>query len=309
MNGRSKHPVALVTGGAGFIGSAVSRRLLSEGVRVHLVDPRSPPLEPVEALVTIRGRVDDVKTLEQIHEAIDVVFHFGAPSSMEMFRDDLVGSSINSMAGFLNVLEFARTHGVERVVYASSGTVYGATAGAAEKRLEPLNIYGAVKLAQETIASEYSDSLRATGLRIFMGYGPGEESKGDIGSPAFLFLREMLRGNPPVVWGDGSQTRDLVYIDDIVEAAVRVAELDRPPRVLDIGTGVPTSFQGVVATLAERLGRPTAPIYVPIPRAYQASTRADPTLLKQLLGRDPTPASVGLDRFCTYLAGSSHPRV
>jgi UDP-glucose 4-epimerase len=159
---------------------------------------------------------------------LDFIFHFGAPSSVILFNKDLEGMFCKTVSGFLNVMEVAVKTKCRKVVYPSSGSVYGEVPPPQSEDAvpKPVNLYGIAKLTCERIADYYSRSrgIKSVGLRIFAGYGPSEDHKGDIASPVTIFLKSILKGENPIVFGDGTQSRDFVYIDDVVEAIVRCAE-------------------------------------------------------------------------------------
>ena len=115
---------------------------------------------------------------------------------------------------------------MKKLIYASSGSVYGNTPLPQSENQEPkpANLYGVAKLALEKIASVYSDQVESVGLRIFAGYGPGEEHKGEIASPVAIFLFAALKGEPLVIYGNGEQSRDFIYIDDVVGGLTKAAE-------------------------------------------------------------------------------------
>src|SRR5208283_3104351 len=219
----------LITGSSGFIGRALISALVNRGNHLTLIDKVARASIDPEAQVIV-GDLTDSKTIRQVAGPIDI------------FNQNLQQAATETLCGFLNVMEFASQRRVERVVYPSSGTVYSNDAGTASKELSPINIYGVLKLTHERIAATYSSQVKSVGLRIFMGYGPGEEAKGPIGSPVVLFLRDALAGRSPVVWGDGSQARDMVFIDDIVATALTVAERDIAHSTVDVGTGKNTTF-------------------------------------------------------------------
>src|SRR5208283_2356409 len=254
----------LITGSSGFIGRALISALVNRGNHLTLIDKVARASIDPEAQVIV-GDLTDSKTIRQVAGPIDIIFAFGSPSSIELFNQNLQQAATETLCGFLNVMEFASQRRVERVVYPSSGTVYSNDAGTASKELSPINIYGVLKLTHERIAATYSSQVKSVGLRIFMGYGPGEEAKGPTGSPVVLFLRDALAGRSPVVWGDGSQARDMVFIDDIVATALTAAERDIAHSTVDVGTGKNTTFNEMIRLISHATGRSVVPSYVPAP--------------------------------------------
>jgi UDP-glucose 4-epimerase len=224
--------LVLLTGAAGFIGSHLLRRLVKLGAEVIAIDDLSVGVKEninffdgeFHLLDVSKGDfVDLVKRYD-----LDFIFHFGAPSSVILFNKDLEGMFCKTVSGFLNVMEVAVKTKCRKVVYPSSGSVYGEVPPPQSEDAvpKPVNLYGIAKLTCERIADYYSRSrgIKSVGLRIFAGYGPSEDHKGDIASPVTIFLKSILKGENPIVFGDGTQSRDFVYIDDVVEAIVRCAE-------------------------------------------------------------------------------------
>src|SRR6185437_5255742 len=176
-------------------------------------------------------------------------------------------------------------------------SVYGTTPPPQSEDIvpKPVNLYAIAKLACEQIARFYSD-INSVGLRIFAGYGPGEEHKGDIASPVTLFLKSILENKQPIVYGDGNQTRDFVYISDVVDAIIKSAERETPP-VINVGTGKSYSFNAVIKLINDIIGKEIQPQYINKPTKYLESTLADTSLLKNVLGITPLTLEEGLERY------------
>jgi len=195
------------------------------------------------------------ETFPTMRPDVDYVFLFGSPSSDVWFKRAFVYSIRETVENFMNAIEFCTVNKV-KLIYPSSATVYqGNTAYARTKRvLEALQvIYPAKVLA----------------LRIFAGYGVGEAHKGDYASTVYQFTKQMVAGESPEIWGDGKQTRDWIYIDDIIDNIV--ANLDKEGFV-DIGTGVNTSSNDVIKKINEVLGTNIKPKYVDKPQNYVNET-------------------------------------
>jgi len=205
------------------------------------------------------------KAKKEIKEC-DYIFHLGAPSSVILFNRNPEKCMRETISGFINVMQLAISLGVKKVIHASSGTVYGDIpfSHSEDKLPHPLNLYGIAKLTCEKIAECYrkEKAVESIGLRIFTGYGPNEDHKKDYASPVTLFLREILNGKKPVVYGDGKQTRDFVYVDDIVTCMLKSAYVSFTG-IVNIGTGKAYSFNELIDVITERVGAKTIrPLYV-----------------------------------------------
>jgi UDP-glucose 4-epimerase len=203
-----------------------------------------------------------------------------------------------TVCGFLNVLEWAKDVKVKKVIFPSSGSVYGGAPvpQSEEGPISPMNLYGIAKLTCEHLARIYQQKTHIVGLRIFAGYGPGEEHKGDFASPITMFLSSVINDERPVVYGNGTQTRDFVYIDDIVEAAIRAAERNSFG-IINVGSGKAYSFNEVIDCINEALNKNTEPLYVDKPINYLEKTLADTRKMKKTLGIDPRDLKEGLREY------------
>lgn len=289
----------LVVGGFGFIGQNLVKKLVELNANVLIVDDFSGKQFEKKSDVSkvIQSSTYSESFVTSVKEDIDIIFHFGAPSSVILFNENPPATFNNTIVGFLNVLSLARDKKVEKVVYPSSGSVYGSTPPPQSENTipKPLNLYAIAKLTCEQIAMFYSDT-KSVGLRIFAGYGPGEDHKGQIASPITLFLKSILENKPPIVFGNGTQTRDFVYISDVVEAVIKSAEKETPP-VINVGTGKSHSFNDVIKMINEVLGKNIPPQYVNKPTKYLENTLADTSMLKKVLDITPLTLEEGLEKY------------
>src|SRR3990172_1108647 len=216
-----KDKKVLVIGISGFIGSNLGKELLKQGADICAIDnfsyidsdlAKKKLLELLKHVKLIEGDVSEDKTWGKVPRDIEYIFHFGAPSSITLFKRNPEKCYRETVFGFWNVLEFAKENGVKKVVYPSSGNVYSGNEMPHVETVypKPKNLYAAAKVACEALANSYADFVKSLGLRISAGYGPGEEWKGDFGSAPFLFIRDIMNGKSPEIWGDGNQTRDLI---------------------------------------------------------------------------------------------------
>jgi UDP-glucose 4-epimerase len=294
---------ALVTGGAGFIGSTLVDRLLAEGHHVDVVDDLSSG--SLGNLAEARAdRSNDLKfhQLDIRDPAVvdlvgrrqpEVIFHLAAQADVRVSVARPAFDAEVNIIGSLNVLEGARVGGTRKVVFASSGgTIYGETAGAdipvkESHPQQPLSPYGAAKRAVTDYLHVYRElhAIEYTSLAMANIYGPRQDPHGEAGVVS-IFAGLLLEGKPCTIFGDGQQTRDFVYVDDAVDAFVRAA--DRGSGLLcNIGTGTETSVNELYATMAEAAGVTDAPVHAP-PRPGELQRNAlDPGRAKLHLGWEP----------------------
>lgn len=283
-----------MTGGAGFIGSNLVWRLVGDGDEVEIIDDTSlgslKNLPESGRLKLTRGDVRDGVLIEEAIGRADGVFFDAARSSSPMFYPDpREGVEVNLM-GFMNALEAARRHDTP-IVYASTSSLYSRCTPPHREDMQvvPGSFYEYSFLAREMAAKLYRElyGVRTVGLRYFSVYGPREEFKGKYANNISQFAWEIMRGKSPVIYGDGTQTRDFVFVEDVVEAnilAMRAA--DRAGgEVFNVGTGIETTFNRVVEILAEELNVEVKPVYVENPiKNYVRRTLADTTKAAEKLG-------------------------
>ena len=287
---------ALVTGGAGFIGSTLVDRLLAEGHEVDVVDDLSSG--SMANLADARANPDhkfqfhriDVRdaSIEDLIErrAPEVVFHLAAQIDVRTSVSDPVLDAMINVIGSLHVLEGARKAGTRKVVFASSGgTIYGAPEGDDLPVKEtypqaPISPYGVAKKVVGDYLHAYRElhQLEYTALALANVYGPRQDPHGEAGVVA-IFAGRLLSGEPCTIFGDGAQTRDYVYVDDVVDAFVRAADKGSG-LVLNIGTGVETSVTDLYATMAKVAGVDTPASHAParageVPRSSLDAGRAE----------------------------------
>ncbi|ABK14846.1 NAD-dependent epimerase/dehydratase family protein [Methanothrix thermoacetophila] len=277
---------ALVTGGAGFIGSNLVEELVRSGEDVIVLDNlQTGSLRNLEGLDVeiVTMSCNDIPRLDV---NADRIFHLGIPSSSPMYRDNpfLVGEALN---GFVAVMELARRCDA-RVVYASTSSLYNGLEPPHREDMEikVTDYYTEARFAMERIAELYRKlfGVSSLGMRFFSVYGPKEESKGRYANMVTQFLWGMMRKETPVIYGDGSQTRDFIYVRDVVRALILAMDSDYNG-VLNIGTGRAHSFNDVIHILGRRLGVEVRPRYVENPiKNYVQHTLADISKAEICLG-------------------------
>jgi len=238
-------------------------------------------------------KVNILESSDRLKKSIancDIIFHLAAYSSAHMFNEFEPGFSSN-VGSLLRVLDYAAMSGdKKRVVFPSSSTVYNG--GAHPSREDsvgnaPVNWYAASKLTGELLCKHYSHyrNLETVALRIFCGYGPEEQHKGVYASPPTLFIKDMIIGKSPDIWGSGNQERDLIYVDDIVDALTLAATSPLESDTFNVGTGVPISFLALVGEINRIIGKDIAPRFVePRMPQYIQKTFADTSRAEKLLG-------------------------
>jgi len=300
----------LVNGATGFIGSNLARTLFEKGAKVYSIDNFSyidaemskRKNKFLDKIKIIEGDVSKKETWDKLPKDIKYIFHFAAPSSVTLFKKTPEKCLAETIFGFYNALEYSKQNNVEKVVYPSSGSNYAKNEMPLKEDIypKPGNLYAASKIACEGLASSYSDYVKSIGLRIFCGYGKMEEIKKDFGSVTYLFIRDYLNGKSPEVWGNGGQTRDNIYIDDIVKCAIASAETDYTG-IINVGTGKAISFKEVLEIIKETLGTEIEPTYVPKGKDYVEHLKADTKLMKEVLGVEPISPKEGIKKFIDYL--------
>jgi len=277
----------VVTGGCGFIGSNLVERLVKDGFSVAVFDNlHTGSLKNIEGLDVEFFNEPYSKLAEIVPEA-EVVFHLGIPSSSPMYKRNpkLVGGAINDA---IEVFEYAKKSGC-KVVYASSSSIYNGNQVPYREDM-PVYVtdyYTECRYAIERMAKLYNIlfGVKSVGLRFFSIYGPKEEFKKQYANIVSQFLWSMRRDEPPVIFGDGTQTRDFTHVYDVVDALLLAWKKDFECEIFNVGTGVAHSFNEVVELLNKLLGKNIKPIYRPNPiKNYVYHTLADTTKAEKLLG-------------------------
>jgi UDP-glucose 4-epimerase len=285
----------LVTGGAGFIGSHLVRSLLDRGDRVRVLDNLSTGSKANLAglgVDFIEGDIRDSAVVQESIEGVDFIFHLAAFISVAGSMEDPLSCYDANLNGSLNVLLQASKAGVQRVVLASSAAIYGESESpvAENHPLNPQSPYAASKLAMEQAAKMLSQSfnLETVCLRFFNAYGPRQSPDSPYAAAIPKFIQAMLAGEPATIHGDGQQTRDFVYVGDIVNAMLLAADGDSiDGRVFNIAGGNSVSINELVETLQRFFTETPDPVFGPPRQGDLLFSEADISLAERALGYRP----------------------
>jgi UDP-glucose 4-epimerase len=304
----------LVTGGAGFIGSHLCDALVARGDGVRVLDDLSTGRQSnlPAAATLIQGDVADPATVAAAMDGVDGCFHLAAIASVEKGVTDWIGTHRTNITGTITVFDAIRRQGSRiPVVYASSAAVYGdaATVPIAETEpCAPLSAYGADKYGCELHArvASHVHAIPAAGLRFFNVYGPRQDPKSPYSGVISIFCERIAAGAPIRIFGDGQQTRDFVYVTDVVAALLAAMALrSAGAAVFNVCTGVPTSVDSLARQIADLAGKPLE-IHAQPPRSGEIRhSLGVPTRVETVLGlRERVPLHSGLGHVLAWMTGS-----
>lgn len=288
----------LVTGGAGFIGSHLVRGLLGRGHAVRVLDDFSSGnrdnLHDTSASIDlIEGSAADPAVAARACADMDVVLHEAAIPSVPRSIDNPGASHVANTNGTFQLLLAARDAGVRRFVYAASSSAYGETAQLPKIETmptSPLSPYAVQKLSGEHYCKIFYEcyGLSTLALRYFNVFGPYQNPKSQYAAAIPAFITAILQGESPKVYGDGEQTRDFTYIDNVIEANVLAANApDARGDVVNIACGASISVNRIIEMINERLGRNVQPNYVPTRPGDIRDSWADIALARERIGYQP----------------------
>lgn len=314
----------VVTGGAGFIGSHLSKRLLEQGAvvtgfdnlndyyDVNLKHRRLELLEGFEKYSFIKGDLANKDEVEEVFNTYrpDIIVNLGAQAGVRYSIENPEAYINSNIVGFFNILEACRHNTIEHLIYASSSSVYGANKkipfSTEDKVDQPVSLYAATKKSNELMAYTYSHlyGIPATGLRFFTVYGP----YGRPDMAYYSFTKAILAGKPIKVFNHGDMYRDFTYIDDIVKGIVNVMpnppqkdENGTPHKLYNIGNNKPEKLMDFIQTLEQCLGKEAIKEYYPMQPGDVYQTYADVSeLMNDFDFKPDTPISVGLKRFVEW---------
>jgi nucleoside-diphosphate-sugar epimerase len=306
----------VVTGGAGFIGSHLVHRLLAEGGRVRVVDnlatgKRERLSDVRDAVEFLEGDLADPDVCENALRGADYVLHQAAIPSVQRSINDPVGTNEANITSTLNVLAACRNHGVRRLVFAASSSAYG-NSPVLPKREDmppsPLSPYALQKFVGERYCQLFFElyGLETVGLRYFNVFGPGQDPYSEYSAVIPKFANRLQRGKSIVVYGDGEQSRDFTYIDNVVEANLLALGAKRAAgSVINVGCGERITLNRLIKILEDILKVRATVDYQPARPGDVRDSLADISRAQDLLGYRPTVAvTEGLRRTVAWFTSS-----
>jgi nucleoside-diphosphate-sugar epimerase len=289
----------LVTGGAGFIGSNIVDELLRRGQSVAVLDDLSSGKEEnlraaASKIEFIRGSITDTKVVQNAVRGADYVIHLAARTSVPRSVLDPVETNRINIDGTLNVLVAARDAKVRRIVFAASSSAYGETPTLPKVETmspQPISPYGVTKYVGELYGQVFGRAygLENVSLRYFNVFGPRQDPTSQYSGVLSRFMFALLDGNEPVVYGDGEQSRDFTYVDNVVDATLRACEASGASgKVFNVGVGSRITLNDVLKMLAKISGRPIHAKYDPPRTGDILHSQADISLGGRILGYKPS---------------------
>ncbi len=289
-------PTALVTGVAGFIGSSLADKLVDRGYTVRGLDNFTTGRQSnLDSLVEqpnfsfIQGDIRDAATVAAAMEDVDCVFHQAAVPSVPRSVEDPVTSTDANCTGTAIVINEARREGIDTLVVASSSSVYGSSEELPKVEsmsTNPESPYALSKYYTEQLAVQAGElyDIDTVALRYFNVFGPRQDPEGEYAAVIPKFIRLLLDGERPVIYGDGEQSRDFSHIENVIEANVLAAESDVSGEVFNVACGGRVTINGLVETLNELLGTELKPVYDDPRPGDVRHSMADISKARELLG-------------------------
>jgi len=289
---------ALVTGGAGFIGSHIAEKLINENWDVTVLDDLSNGKTIIDKVNFIEGSITDRKMVDKAVSGADYIFHEAALVSIAESVSNPEKTNQINVEGTRNILESALKAKVKRVVFASSAAIYGNADPPIKEdfELKPLSPYGESKVEGEKLMRQYSEKIETVCLRYFNVYGPRQDPNSQYSGVITRFIGKMLKAESPTIYGDGNQTRDFIYVDDVVTANLMAAQKERiSGSAVNIASGLPVTVNQIEGLLSELTGYEGEPEYAEKRDADIYDSYADvEKALKTLCFRTSVPLDQGL---------------
>lgn len=308
----------LVTGGAGFIGSHIATALVERGDETRVFDNFSTGhagnlAHLKNGVEIIEGDLLDSSALAAAVKGVDVVFHQAALASVPRSIKDPLETHAACTTGTLNVLDAARRGGVRRVVYAGSSSAYGNQPFASKRETDlpaPLSPYATAKLAGELYCQAFAESygLETVTIRYFNVFGPRQDPNSEYSAVIPLFVTAMLAGKRPTVFGDGQQSRDFTYVENVVAGNLAAAAAEGVSgRTFNVACGKQFSLLDLIAAINRTIGASIEPVFDEPRTGDVRESLADITAARELLGYEPlVDFDEGLRRSIEYYRGLPH---
>ncbi len=288
----------LVTGGAGFIGSNICRRLVAEGCFVRVVDnlltgKRSNLDGVIDKIDFVEGDMGDENVARAVVKDVDVVLHEGALPSVPRSVDEPELTHKHCVDATFTLLMAARDAGVKRFVYAASSSAYGDTPTLPKVETmatSPLSPYAVGKLVGEYYGSVFAKvfGLETISLRYFNVFGPYQDPTSQYAAAIPAFVTSILKDEPPTIYGDGEQSRDFTYIDNVVQANLCAARAEKTNgEVVNVACAEKITVNEIIAMINEMVGKNVVPIYAPARLGDVKHSLADITAARELIGFEP----------------------
>lgn len=302
----------LVTGGAGFIGSHIATACVRRGDRVRVLDNLCTGfrhnLQAVkDDIEFVEGDVADESAAARAVKGVDLVFHQAALASVPLSIERPLDTHRSCVTGTLNILHQSAKAGVRRVVYAASSSAYGDRPYSAKRETDlpqVLSPYAAAKLAGELYCQAFYHSfgLETVGLRYFNVFGPRQDPASPYSAVIPLFVTAILGNQPPLIFGDGGQSRDFVYVGNVVQGNLLAGNAPKAAgQIFNMAEGRQTSLLQLLDILAELLGKTIQPDFQPARVGDVRESLADITQARHVLGYDPKTSLVdGLRQTIDY---------
>jgi nucleoside-diphosphate-sugar epimerase len=296
--GVKRMPKYLVTGGAGFIGSHIVERLVRDGESVRVLDNfatgkrqnLAPFMDKIDMFEgDLRSRADCAKACA----GVEVVFHEGAVPSVPVSVEDPATSHEANIDGTFNILLAARDARCRRLIFAASSSAYGDQPDLPKRETQkpaPLSPYAVNKLVGEYYLSVFNKcwGLETLSLRYFNVFGPRQDPKSQYAAAIPAFVTSILHNEPPTIFGDGEQTRDFTYIDNVVHANLLAAKAPKVSgEVINVACGERVSINQIIGQINQLLGKNVQPKYVPERAGDVKHSLADISLARQIIGFEP----------------------
>jgi UDP-glucose 4-epimerase len=289
----------LITGGAGFIGSNICKALVSQGCFVRVLDnlltgKKNNLAGIMDKIEFIEADMGDELVAREAMKGIDVVFHEGALPSVPRSIDDPAAAHKHCVDATFTLLLAARDTGIKRFIYAASSSAYGDTPTMPKVEtmpVSPLSPYAVGKLVGEFYCSVFSNvfGLETISLRYFNVFGPNQDPRSAYAAAIPAFVTSILKNKPPTIYGDGQQSRDFTYVDNVVQANLLAARAKKTSgQVINIACGSAVTVNEIIDIINQTLGKNIKPIYAEARAGDVKHSLADITAARNLIGFEPT---------------------